>query len=98
MAPRDGLPRFMALRHTRRMDPDYVDPAVLKARALAECNKPEDVTVGARPRLRSTSVVAAGLGIRMKDADAPRFSGVSFAPIGVRLVGTTTEIRENELR
>lgn len=80
------------------MDPDYIDPAVLKARALAEGNKPTDVTVGPRPRMRRTTAFVSGSAIRVKDVDGPTLSGLSFAPIGVRMVGADTKLRENELR
>lgn len=49
------------------MDPDYMDPEVLKARAREKGHRAEDVTVGRRPRVRPQTVgkieETPGLGI-----------------------------------
>lgn len=61
------------------MDPDYIDPEVLKARARGKGNRPEDVKVGRRPRLRRPS---DGPGV-VVSAQPSTFSAVRFRDPGV---------------
>lgn len=50
------------------MDPDYIDPKVLQARAQAKGNRGEDLKVAPRPRVRRVPETAPRGGVQLKGA------------------------------